>query len=860
MKQSVEKKISSANQIDKNKLVDQLKSGFQEKYDQMIVDADADNNHVFYIRYHARFVSYKPKRVKFILDDNVSYEFGTNYDGRSGRAAEVDPSFISKIERSETNISSDNISAPSSPGIADKIEGMSYLKESFQKWASKNGAPFVFGENIGSKSKFASLFESSSSGSSEYSSLKSNYFSAMDVRFNGTSPSENQPLYFIPDLTSSKDCNPCHGQGKSECTTCSGTGQIKCPGKVFPNKNGGPGGNVHFACKNGKIDHYDCDGKGCIHCNKGKVDCPTCSSFGGNGKCPCSKKYNSKYGVGKLYDSVSGTDFCEGSGVITCKNCKGHGKLGEMVYVELEPQDIDAEYYMYQNEIIPTLDNTPESGFKYLDKDGLVLTETYIDNNGSISNNYDDFTRDVCRKIEEASGLSKDDYPKLFLESVYYDVIPAKTLGYLHILTSTQHKVSFVDPASANEVMFHSNPTAVSHFSLKNIWLIYKSKWAEAFITKSYRQKRDKYNEIKMLIYIAKADGMIEEEEKLVLANRISGLKEYTASEKAKLFKLMSSKELPALNDDDFVISNRETADEVVGALKAMSLEDKLEEREEVQLVKEYSTKIDENLARYKGKFKQFITTWQVSLSILIWILSLAFSVVYFMYLKPKKDAYNLHAENLVNEKLILDFITWTAADTIQNTSFVAFESEKRMNNMSSETEENHAEESSLERMMNIDEVLLKINHNSNFKIEGTTQTYAEFWAQRIPKLKKSVDSLNVLVNRRKDLSIPSEPEKTTAETTDGLWYTVSDPDGYSNLRATPDGEIIKEVYEGTTFQVIGTEGEYKKVRMEDGVEGYIHSSRVVENVSTDGPADAPTGPTNEDGYEAEPELDPEYQ
>ena len=60
--------------------------------------------------------------------------------------------------------------------------------------------------------------------------------------------------------------------------------------------------------------------------------------------------------------------------------------------------------------------------------------------------------------------------------------------------------------------------------------------------------------------------------------------------------------------------------------------------------------------------------------------------------------------------------------------------------------------------------------------------------------------------------------------------YTISDPDGYSNLRKTPGGDVILKVYEGETFEVLGDENVHKKVKLKDGTIGYIHSSRVVFN------------------------------
>lgn len=61
-------------------------------------------------------------------------------------------------------------------------------------------------------------------------------------------------------------------------------------------------------------------------------------------------------------------------------------------------------------------------------------------------------------------------------------------------------------------------------------------------------------------------------------------------------------------------------------------------------------------------------------------------------------------------------------------------------------------------------------------------------------------------------------------------YYTVNDPDGYSNLRKTPGGEILMRINEGELFEVLGEEDKHKKVKLSDGTVGYIHVSRVVKN------------------------------
>ena len=87
------------------------------------------------------------------------------------------------------------------------------------------------------------------------------------------------------------------------------------------------------------------------------------------------------------------------------------------------------------------------------------------------------------------------------------------------------------------------------------------------------------------------------------------------------------------------------------------------------------------------------------------------------------------------------------------------------------------------------------------------------------------------------DVSEPSyTPPTTPAETTANEPaapavprgdYSINDPDGYTNLRATPGGKIIRKVYENETFDIIQPGEPYSKIKLTDGTVGYLHNSRI---------------------------------
>lgn len=60
--------------------------------------------------------------------------------------------------------------------------------------------------------------------------------------------------------------------------------------------------------------------------------------------------------------------------------------------------------------------------------------------------------------------------------------------------------------------------------------------------------------------------------------------------------------------------------------------------------------------------------------------------------------------------------------------------------------------------------------------------------------------------------------------------YVINDPDGYTNMRATPGGKIIRKVYENETFEIITPGDTHSKVKLTDGTVGYMHNSRIASS------------------------------
>ena len=109
--------------------------------------------------------------------------------------------------------------------------------------------------------------------------------------------------------------------------------------------------------------------------------------------------------------------------------------------------------------------------------------------------------------------------------------------------------------------------------------------FGKLFKTKSFKSKDDKKKEIKLLIYLAKADGLIEDEEKAFLAQNINSIDEFTSNERKEFFELMNMSSLPELTSEDVKFSSNERFDEMILKLESLAASDGNMEKAESDLI-----------------------------------------------------------------------------------------------------------------------------------------------------------------------------------------------------------------------------------------------------------------------------------
>lgn len=410
------------------------------------------------------------------------------------------------------------------------------------------------------------------------------------IELNGNTIAKKQNPYYFTNSLQKITCNNCDGDGLITCDNyeCQGKHEWECDycigeGKVSCSDCGGEGWNSCNNCRgrgkikeriksaNGKIKEVfincgNCSGKGkvkCSDCNTtGKIICEKCD---GKKKIECSYCYSDK----KRY------------GLIDCPNCEAQGEfiLFDFVHSEIENNDI--------KRILPFGDNLSfninelEKYFSQLQNKEIVFNQV---------NEKLDKTQDLKLYLEKLRPEFKyeiDVYPLLLNELISYKTITCIEFSYSHIISNKEHRGLIINFNEKPEVFYYDNPELLKT-DIKAVTKTASKIFSKLFRTKSAKIKNDQLTEIKLMIYLAKKDGKIEEEEKLVILSTIKQMKELTNNEKNKFFKLMDTEYLPELTEKDLKFSSKEVANEVINKLENLAISDgEFEDAE-----KEFITKI----------------------------------------------------------------------------------------------------------------------------------------------------------------------------------------------------------------------------------------------------------------------------
>lgn len=359
-------------------------------------------------------------------------------------------------------------------------------------------------------------------------------------------------------------CDTCEGEGKADCARCDGTGEIRC------DECKGKGRKDELL--NGRLQLVECD-----KCDtSGKLTCPVCEgkkhllckTCNGENRLTCDKCY------------AEG----EGKGKIDCPECQTIGETAQIVYVTTEVKSHKLEDLVVKGDKMDENFVNDDIIARHCDKNGKLQTlyhdpfSQFDPKSGKPENTHDEYSKELCSKISKNLGVFSSE------ERAYYEVIPCVQIGYTHILTNTSHQVSILNIFKSPEAIFHSEPEKISSSGVvSNSAKVAKKFFTKVFNTKGYKSKEDKKNEIVLMIYLMRADGIISEEEKKYVSEYIGDLDAFTNADKQQFFDLMNIRILPELTEKEVEFSSEEKSKEVLEHLKELAKTDgKFASKEEI--------------------------------------------------------------------------------------------------------------------------------------------------------------------------------------------------------------------------------------------------------------------------------------
>jgi len=370
-------------------------------------------------------------------------------------------------------------------------------------------------------------------------------------------------------------CNNCSGQGRYDCKRCNGSNKVSCSTCGGDGRVGdGAGSKIARGMQGGRQkDKFfqdkscgTCSGRGrinCSSCNNGKVSCSTCSASGkvtckkcsGQKSITCKKCYGDKERYGK----------------IDCPECLATGELAKISFVETSVDTKNIQRIVSQGNNLKDL--SPDSLMKFAKKnEGQVNVLKNF--NDVLTKEYDELVAGYIEDFQNENGYQFNGFVnRITDEEVYFQVIPCVQIEYRHMITNTLHNATILNFFESPELVIDKsveNEKSDSKDKMKGISRFF----GKLFKTATFKKKEDRKREIKLMIMLAKVDGKIEDQEKLFLAQEISGISEFTVSEKKAFFNLMDAASLPDLEKNDVLFFSDEAFQAAMAKIESLAGKD----------------------------------------------------------------------------------------------------------------------------------------------------------------------------------------------------------------------------------------------------------------------------------------------
>lgn len=256
---------------------------------------------------------------------------------------------------------------------------------------------------------------------------------------------------------------------------------------------------------------------------------------------------------------------------VLCPECKGRGIVGTLVY--FTPTVIER-----QTSIIRCLSGEIK-GLKFnIETDGATIAGT----------SYKIHSGKPVRMLTHINGIDSEAFDSNLLpyldivrdkvgeqnavEEYYYQMLPCYTFTYRNVLTSELHTGVLVDPDGQPALILNLDGSGTKLAeSVKDGFKSIAGFFGSISRSNAYKDKEDLRRTMRLLIAVAVADGIVDENEKKNLTLAIRGMEQFTSSEQEELIKCLGAKDASFLTNEDFAFHRPENAREAISRMQEMA-------------------------------------------------------------------------------------------------------------------------------------------------------------------------------------------------------------------------------------------------------------------------------------------------
>jgi len=245
-----------------------------------------------------------------------------------------------------------------------------------------------------------------------------------------------------------------------------------------------------------------------------------------------------------------------------CPECEGNGRVAALTYFRPEVKNHDVCLTVCLD---GGIDGLKERTIEAHRGDDTTPCRMAVHINGTDIEHFDEFISPYLDHIYDQTGT----HPELL--DIYYRLVTCVGFRYRNVLTGDVLGGVVVDTAHQPEVVLGLGADSRLVSGMKDSIKRIGNLLGGLSRSKGHRDKEDLLRTTRLLIAVAVADGIVDEEEKRTLTLSIRDIDDLTSSEQENLLALLGAADSSFLSEADFRFHRPENAQSTLALLQQLS-------------------------------------------------------------------------------------------------------------------------------------------------------------------------------------------------------------------------------------------------------------------------------------------------